>query len=109
MCDDGGLDVVLLLDLASLVPGQMPMCEMLSVGAPFHHGPAVFLCQRCSKECQKIESLRKIRRFSTFIKEADTTGYIKMTYLILLNMFLQSLIRKKNIIHFVKSRKQCKL
>jgi hypothetical protein len=70
------------------------MYEMLSEDAPLHHGPAVFLCQRRGKDCQKTESLRKIRRFATFIKEADTTRYIKMTYLILLNMFLQSQIRK---------------
>jgi len=88
MCDDGGLDMVLLLDLVSLVLGQMAMCEMLSEGAPLHHGPAVFLCQRRSKECQKTENLRKIRRFATFIKEAHTIRYIKMKYLILLNMFL---------------------
>jgi len=94
MCDDGGLDVVLLLDLVSLVPGQIVMCEMLSEDAPLHHGPAVFFCQRRGKDCQKTESLRKIRRFATFIKEADTARYIRITYLILLNMFLQSQIRK---------------
>lgn len=94
MCDDGGLDVVLLLDLVSLVPGQIVMCEMLSEDAPILHGPAVFLCQRRGKECHKIESLRKIMRFAIFTKEADTVTYIKMTYLILLKMFLQSQIRR---------------
>lgn len=57
--DDGGLDMVLMLDLMPLVLGQMVMCEMLSEDAPLHHIPAVFLCQRRGEECQKTEDLWK--------------------------------------------------
>ena len=42
LCDDGGLDMVLLFDLVSLVLGKIVICEMLSEDAPLHHGPAVF-------------------------------------------------------------------
>lgn len=88
LCDDGGLDVVLLLDLVSFVLGQIVMCETLSVVTPLHNVPAAFLCQRRGKKCQKVENLWKMRRCATFIEKAETTRYLKMIYLILLKMFL---------------------